>query len=364
MSRSTWIGIAALVLAVLTGVWLINQELGAISSALSRDARGWLAARRYLELRGCRVALRDEPLTEGSRRGVLVLAFPWQRQLARGELLALSSHLRFGGTVLLAYSRDIEQYQEREVLRALRLEPIAVRPRPSLMPWRWWRYQQEVWNLRPDPTWTEDSGLPGPELAVPAFRQAPEAPGRALVLYRGGDEKVPLIFTYRLQRGRVVVVPADLFSNARLLEAGNADLFESLFGWLGPEWSFDEYHHGLASVETVTASVSRFAWDQFMLHLVLIYLLGLVALARRFGPAWREPPVMVGSTASFLRSLGALHRELRHHRAAAELLLERAHALDPNLPAIAGPRKPIADGASLVGFARRISRAQRRRNRS
>ncbi|MCP4654810.1 MAG: hypothetical protein GY856_05255, partial [bacterium] len=113
MSRSTWIGIVVLVLGVLAGVWLISQELGAVSSALSRDARGWLAVRRYRRLPGCRVALRDEPLTGRHGRGVLVLAFPWQRQLARGELLALSGHLRAGGTVVLAYSREIEQYQER-----------------------------------------------------------------------------------------------------------------------------------------------------------------------------------------------------------------------------------------------------------
>ncbi len=365
MRRSTGIGIVVLVLAVLAGVWLISLELGAVSSALSRDARGWLAARRYLELRGGRVTLGDEPLMESHRSGVLVLAFPWQRQLARGELLGLSAHLRSGGTVVLAYSREIEQFQEREVLRALRLASVEVRPPPALVPWTWWRYQREVWNLRPDPAWEDDSGLPGPEIAVPAFRRAPEAPRRALVLYRGGgDEEVPLVFTYRLQRGRVVVVPADLFSNAGLLEAGNADLLESLFGWLGPEWSFDEYHHGLSSVDTATASVSRFAWDQFMLHLALIYLLGLVALARRFGPAWREPPVVVGSTASFLRSLGALHRQLRHHRVAAELLLDRARSLDPNLPAVDAPPRPVADGAGLVGFARRISRAQRRRKRS
>lgn len=363
MSRSTWVGIVILVLVVAVGLWMIAQEFGAVSSTLSCDARGWFAARRYLELRGGRVVLRDEPFEFGDDRGVLVLAFPWQRPLARGELEALAGHLRSGGTVVLAYSREIEQFQELQVLDSLRLDPVDVRPRPPLIPWRWWRYQHELWELEPDPAWEHDPALAAPALAVPALRRAPRAPRRALVLYRGGEKEVPLIFTYRLQRGRVVVVPADLFSNAGLPVAGNADLLESLFGWLGSEWSFDEYHHGLSSAESATASVSHFAWDLFMIHLALIYLLGLMALARRFGPAWREPPVTVGSTASFLRSLGALHRQLHHHRTAAELLVDRACSLDPHLGAVAEPGKPIADGPSLVAFARRISRAQRRRTR-
>ena len=92
-----------------------------------------------------------------------------------------------------------------------------------------------------------------------------------------------------------------------------------------------------------------------------LYALGLVVLARRFGPAWREAPVVAGSTAAFLRSLGVLHRQLGHHPAAARLLDERARILDPNLPFPAETWVPVDDDSSLVTFARKLARAQRRR---
>ena len=60
--------------------------------------------------------------------------------------------------------------------------------------------------------------------------------------------------------------------------------------------------------------------------------------------------------------LGALHHELGHHARASELLVERARALDPDLPA--GDDLQVRDAKSgtkqLLETARRVSRAQRR----
>lgn len=357
MRRSPWLWIALLAVAVVAVLWIASRELGAVSSTLSRDARGWLLARRYLEVRGAEVELRDAPLLPGAGDGVLALTFPWQRPLGGAELTALGDHLRRGGTVLVAYSREIEQYQEKRVLGFLRAKPVEVRAKPSLVPWEWWRYQRQGWELGPEPDWRPDA----PTLSLPAFRRAPGAPEGALVWYRGGEDEVPIVFTYRQQGGRVVMLPADLFANAGILRAGNADLLATLFAWLGPEWIFDEYHHGLSSAKAETVASSRFAWDLFMLHLGLLYVLALVVLVRRFGPAWREAPVVAGSTAAFLRSLGTLHRQLGHHPAAARLLDERARLLDPHLPFPSQTWVPVDDDPSLVTFARKLARAQRRR---
>ncbi len=360
-----WLGLAGLL--VLLAALLGGSGLGATSSALSRGAGGWLAARLYLEARGASVELVDEPLTGEVRKGVLVLAFPWQTGLAANELEALGDHLRSGGTVRLAYSGEILEFREAQVLDALSLEAFDARPPPPLGPTRWWSYHRQSWLLTPADGWpAAPPGGPGgrppapaPELVAPAVRRVPAAPKGVRVFYRGGDQDLPLVFDYPLHRGRVVALPSGLFANAWLRVAGNADFLETLLAWLGPEWSFDEYHHGLATAASA-APASRFAWDLLMLHLAVAYLLGLVALGRRFGPAWREAPASAGSTASFLRHLGALHHRLGHHPQAAELMVERARALDPAL-ALAGNRAPAGDGRGLVELGRTISRAQNRR---
>ena len=353
---TTWKWLAAAALLAVLAALLGGGGLGATSSALSRGGGGWLAARLYLEARGATVELRDEPLTGEVREGVLVLAFPWQTGLAAGELEALGDHLRAGGTVVVAYSGDFLELRETQIFDALNLEAFEARPPPPLMPTRWWAYHRQSWLLTPGEGWHPSSF---PTLATPAFRRAPAAPDGARVLYRGGDEDLPLVFDYPLHRGRVVALPSGLFANAWLRQAGNADFLETLLGWLGPEWSFDEYHHGLAR-GTSSAPASRFAWDLLMLHLAVIYLLGLAALGRRFGPAWREPPAAAGSTASFLRHLGALHHRLRHHRQAAALMVERARAFDPRL-AIAAEPPEVTDGRGLVELGRTISQSQHRR---
>jgi len=122
---------------------------------------------------------------------------------------------------------------------------------------------------------------------------------------------------------------------------------------LGDEWVFDEYHHGLVNAELAAERGSSFAWDLFMLHLAVFYVLGLFATARRFGPAWRERGVITGSTSAFLRNLGALHGQLGHHQAAARLLAQRTRELDPTLPETSVPE--ITSGGALVDFARRLT---------
>jgi hypothetical protein len=364
LSRRGWLWLLAVgFLAGLGYLAVGSAELGAASSALSADARGWLAARRYLEARGARVVLRDTPLADEApelapEAGVLVLAFPWQLRTGSspGTEMQLRKYAQSGGTVVFAYSGRRPGPSESAVMTALGLDGAELRPPPPLSPFRWWRYQRESWRLRPEePGW--------PELAVGAFRHTPTPPPGARVLHRdpGGN---PLVFAYRLNRGRVVALPAGVLANARITEAGNADFLETLHRWLGPEWTFDEYHHGLVDRGAVPEGGSPFAWDLFTGHLALIYLLALLALGRRFGPPWREAEVAVGSTASFLRDLGALHHRLRHHGEVAPLLVERVRRHDPRLELpeeIDEEAAEVDGGGKLVALARRLAGLQRRR---
>ncbi len=182
---------------------------------------------------------------------------------------------------------------------------------------------------------------------------------QALVLFRAEDG-TPAVFVEPRGRGRMVVLPADAFSNARLGASGNADVLERLRGWLGGRWVFDEFHHGLTAPATATDPGPRRALDVYLLHLVLAYALVVFALARRFGPPWHEPAVASGSAAGLLTGLGRLHDRLGHHRAAALILLERARELDPRLRLPAELRREAdrVDASGLVRLGRAVAAAQ------
>jgi hypothetical protein len=410
VSGRQWLAVAAsfLVVAALV-VALAGGRGGSRSSTISRGPGGWLAARRYLEARGAQVTLITEPLArylqgeqsrrdrsalndrqalqppwnltgdrseqsergrvlraraptpqpaeprpDGSRAGggaggaVLVLAFPWQGLPTADLDEAIDSHLGRGGDLLLAYSGD-EAGAERVLGlwrgRSARSAPLA--------PWRWRSFIRREWDLRP----AAEQRHPGERpVRIWAPRVLPQAGPGAQVLYTspGGQ---PVMAVFRYHGGRVLLLPADALANARLGEDGNADLLESLLINLGPRWAFDEYHHGLVTTDAGDIKLGRAA-DLLLAHLILLYLLAALALARRQGPAWREPAALAGSAATFLLGLGALHHRLGHHREAAQLLLRRARELDRGLvlPPELERRAETAGPRELVEIAREVAR--------
>jgi len=321
MKRRNLILLLAVLLLVVLAVVFLAGEAGVSSSTLSREAQGWWLARTWLQSRGAEVHLLEAPLEDAPVGGVLVLAMPLQRALTKDDWRSLDHHLRRGGTLLVAYSGRRADPAELGFVEAFDLARVELRQAVPYAPAEWWAYQREVWRLAPTEEWRG-----GPELAVRAFAMAPAAPVGARVLYRGGEKGAPVVFSWRRLGGRVVVLPAEILANGRLLEAGNGELLESLRSWLGPVWTFDEYHHGWVDPALVQER-SHFAWDLFIAHLALVYLLALVALGRRFGPPWQEAPVVAGSTSGFLKNLGALHHKFGHHGEAARLLVERWSAL-------------------------------------
>ncbi|HEY2294858.1 MAG TPA: DUF4350 domain-containing protein [Thermoanaerobaculia bacterium] len=326
-------------------------------SALSRGPNGWLAARRYLEARGARVRLLDRPLAELQGGGALVLTFPWQRGsvIDVAEMTEpLDQHLLRGGDLLVAYSGTRGNPGEMVALEGLGLFPREER-KVTLNPMRWRRFTHAEWDLRP-----VAGGAP---LHVWAPRYAPKLPKEAKPLYLGPQRQVLLAVLPR-GRGRIWILPADAFANARLGEPGNAALLETLRRRLGDRWTFDEYHHGLTAGQGVpeTASLGR-TLDLVLIHLAVLYLAALWTLSRRFGPAWSEPPAVTGSTGAFLLGLGALHHRLGHHREAARRLLERVRELDrdADLPADLDRRAETAGPRELVALAREVARRRQGR---
>jgi len=349
--KRKWLAAGAAVLLAGLAVLLGGPGGPARGSAVSEGTGGWLAARRYLEARGVEVALLDRPLDRFQGKGVLVVAFPWQLGMLIDGGEVLRNHLRRGGDLVLAYSGEMTQVAEAIALDTLAGEPKEVRE-PPVSPWAWRRFVQEEWELRPEEGWG-----PARPVRIWAPRSLPELPKDAQVLFRGpGGE--PVVFAFQSLGGRVVVLPTDALANSRLVGEGNADLLETLAARLGGPWTFDEYHHGLVAADAVDSAVPQSVIDLLMVQLLLLYGLAAWALARRFGPAWEEPPVITGSTAVFLRGLGALHHRLGHHRDAALLLLRRARELDRDLavPESMERRAMNADAGDLLSLARALAR--------
>jgi hypothetical protein len=352
-----WIslGVGAILLLILATI-AVTSVPGAAGSALSPAPRGLLAARRYLEERGTAALLLDRPYLENDREPeVLVVAFPWQRFAPGEDLGAVRTHLHLGATVIYAFSGEGRSFAENAFAEMLGLDWEEVRGDPPLHPVQWRAYSTTRWRL------TSEGSTVVPPLEIRAPRWVPQAPAQAVVLFRG-PTSTPMVFSQPVGRGHLLVVPADVLSNSGLSRAGNLALLESLRAPLPGPWTFDEFHHGLAAPQSALAAGSRFVLDLYLLQLVLLYGLAVLALGRRFGPAWTDPPVVTGSAGAFLRGLGGLHHRLGHHAEGARLLLARARELHPHLPS-----PPVAGGGErgLVPLAQALSRQQRahRRNR-
>lgn len=350
MSRESIRWAILLLVGLSIGMALLGEvRETASASALSVSSRGLVVARRYLEERGIDVSLLDRPLGEGDPRDVLVLAFPWQRWAGRAEVVGVQQQLLHGGTILFAYSGGRDSRGERDTMGWLGLSWRELRGEPPLGFFEWRAFANDEWNLAPA------ENREARPVRVSAFSYAPQAPPEADVLYRGPNDE-PLVFVFPQVNGRVVVLPSEAFSNARILEAGNADFLESLAGSLGRAWSFDEYHHGLSAPLTREQKHPRFAFDLFLLHLGILYILVVWRLARSFGPVWSERLIVSGSTRTFLLGLGSLHDRLGHHGEAGELMVRRARELQPRIElAEAGLAK---SGAELVELGSRVARGQ------
>ena len=359
--RGRFLALVAALLAAVGAIGLLTAAGGeARGSSLARGADGWLAARRYLAARGARVRLLDRPLEEMAPGGVLVETFPWQS--GSPEVVdPIERHLRRGGDLVLAYSGELQPGGEAVAFEALGFSLRQVR-KPTLVPWRWRDFAHREWDLRA----ARGTSATMAPVRVWAPRWAPRLPKAGTALYRSplGQPMIALLPRYR---GRIILLPADAFANARLADPanpGNADLLETLRRTLGDRWTFDEYHHGLISGAPEESAALGRTLDLILVHLAVLYLVGLWTLSRRFGPAWSEPPRRTGSAGAFLLGLGALHHRLGHHAAAAGRLLARVRELDRltgegDLPAELDRRAAAAGPRELVALAREVARRRR-----
>lgn len=367
-SRWRWGLVAVLAVGL---VWLTagSSALDPGPSVYSKRAGGWMLARHYLEARGIPVEVVTRPLEElvtTEPAGVLVLAFPWRRPASEQELMAIDRLLRRGGTVVVATSGGAGGPIEERVLDRLGLSLVRHFERPPVWLPDWWRLRRDGRRLvspageRPDLHLSHGLawGASAPPGARVHYRALPEGAGET----NGG---VAMVFETTHQGGRVVVLPAELLANGWLASAeqgpAHGALLESLRQGLATAqtpWRFDEYHLGSNERKATLEDSHRRSWDLFAIHLLVLYALGLIALARGFGPVFAHERVRSGSAGTFLRGLGALHHRLGHHAAAARRLVERARRNVPDdLWDESFDRRAatVRDGAGLLALAQDIA---------
>jgi hypothetical protein len=267
---------------------------------------------------------------------------------------AIRDHVRLGGTLVLGYTGGLFDPAEERLLDVFGVHLEEAAPL-SLNPWRWYEQVRSEWTLTP-----EDRSIGPGTVRIRHLARVLRLPSSAEAVRRDDEGRV---ITARLPvgRGRVFLLPAELLSNARLHQPGHVAFAEALIEETGGTWVFDEYHHGLSAPADPTLQPSLRAFDLWMVHAALVYVLALLALVRRFGPAWHEPPVTTGSPAGFFLGLGALAARLRLHREAATLLVARARELDPKVEIGSGSPADSHDEAQFLGLARAVARAQKRR---
>jgi hypothetical protein len=362
MTRRNVVLVLALLAVVTVMSVMVTTQPGAEGSVLSSAPRGLLLARRYLEERGTPVQLLDAPFTETAPRPVLVVAFPWQRHSPVDDLSSIHTQVRAGTTLVYGFSGASLALAEDEFLEAIGLPSTRPRGRAPLSPAHWRSFAAASWTLVP----VVAGARP---LVVRAPWRVPVAPEGAHIWYRAEAtpsqaDGVPMVFSYEVGRGRVIVLPAEVLSNAGLPQGSSLDLLETLRQTAPGPWTFDEFHHGLSAPASPVQAESRRVLDLYLLQLALLYGLAVLALVRRFGPAWSDPPQVLGSAGTFLTGLGALHDRLGHHPAAARLLVARARELHPHL--VGSPPATPKDGSarSLVALARAIAGHQRQLRRT
>lgn len=288
-------------------------------SSLAAGAGGWRAARHYLEERGAQVEVLREPLDRAARPGVLVTVGPWLPP-ARDALPGIRRHLRLGGTVIFGYSGSWRSAVEWNAIGELGLEPVSLGEGLPLSPLRWWDAVSADLRLTPR------GAAAGNALLVGRPRIVPRPPADAEILFADRTRRVAVFEMRPAIGGRLVFLPGDALSNGRLRT--NVGLLDTLIERYGLRWSVDEYHHGLRPVVAPEHVELGVRLQVFVAQLLLVYLVGLWALARRFGPAWPSRRERVTTPSRFLVGLGALHHRLRHHRAAAQRLLAVRRELD------------------------------------
>ncbi|GEM_PF-6185230 len=330
---------ALLGLVVLAGA-LLTGDPARGPSIESSDAAGLLGAHAYLGELG--VTSRGADLRDARLDETLMVAFPSLTPWSDDD----ASHLRdriFAGQRVVLLVRD-GQTADANVLRYLDMSQDALDERFPPRSWQaWWDRELTLGAREGNGTLT----VRRPQIVV-------TPPSRAESLWTTPDGLV-VGFRYGLGEGEVVVYGAgNPFANAWL--GRNLEELERVVGH--GDVVFEEAHHRAEELATAASPLAvplaRFGW-----HVLLLYAVGVWAIAWRFGPPRRKRTLLAGSVEDDLRGMGALARDGRRASEAARRLLGLAlRELDGQDARRLPTRVGDIDERELVALGRHVARLQ------
>lgn len=357
-------------LALLAAVVLLTAPAGGVRSVTDRTPRGYRAAYAWLEATGTDVGAWEEPFERladvgepgaaGAAEGItLVTAWPVSRGFedptSRGDegsrgsdAAALAVWVRNGGRAVLLLDLSADGGHPASLVEGV-LKGLLVRDEPT-PPWSWadWRRWAEARRTATGPAGTLALADPRWKLTCPASAEvlAADPDGWARVC------RVPW------GEGELVLVSdATVWQNDSLARGDNLALLHALLG--GRTVRFDEWHHGAG---IVTRAVPSHVPALFAVHFGALWLVGILALARRFGDPLPPADLAGPSMARTLHALATLHRGSGHAASAAARLytLARARSDRKGLDPAVLPEPPDASAdARFAEWAARIGAAQR-----
>lgn len=370
MSRRAFIGVLALAAFLLVAIALLTpgaEDSG--PSVRSTMQFGLSSGFAYLDRRHQPVLAFEKPFSElPDPPQLLVIAEPLTAFFSLEDAAALTRWLQKGGRLLLLSSSRrssmVPELGPGRLCLQLAVRPEAEQAEP---PWGFEAYK--AWRLATlDGRTTGEGGLSDLTFRTRIQGLFYQSPPQAKILVKGTNQ-APLVFSFRIGRGKVVVVNnSSAFGNALLWEAGNLALWEDLIATqaAGLPILFDEFHHGHQALTAEGRTAALSAFELLAAHLLLLYLAAAYCLSRPFGPRFAARQLPTSSVGTSLAALAGLHSRGRHSIAAGQQLLSAARKIlrgdEGSGPAL--PKQFQGGEKELLSLARSIGRRQRERRPS
>jgi hypothetical protein len=298
-------GLLMLVFAVIVGIdayQKIKRQPGPPSTYNAASA-GYKALYLWLRAIGVPAKRWESPLTELPRGAEVLLMLSPRLGPGPGELKALETWVRSGGTLVLvswpwnAFAKQFGFEMKMSVQGQQKEEQIL-----SFQPGPYIRGRRTIMS----------SLHPGIDSTKP----------EAIVHVR--DAFGNLIMAVEEGKGRVIMVAdPSLFSNLDLREGDHARLaLDLLLTHLGQGLLLiDEYHQGYGRVTSVAAYVFQSEALVPLLQVLVLVLLLWAAAGRRFGPARPMPRETERSSMEYVRAMAHLFQRVKARRLALESVL-------------------------------------------
>ncbi len=324
-SRVAFAGVALLILmalGALLGALLGSASRARFPSSFAGEPEGLMAFRRLLQELEVPTATLKRPWHKlDPATGVLVVATPLQRPVARRERQALADWIADGGALLVV--DDATAVEATLLLDELLLEAGLDRAAPlpeldlqTFLPGRPGTTAADGTAARPSGTELDPITLHAGGGFRGRFRGLPLA-----VRGEGGTVAAEA----SLGAGRIVRVLGPLLANDRLTEGDNLELGLRLVHDLRGDGTvvFDEFHHGYGGVLAGYREIERSAIAWALVQAVVVTALYGFARGVRFGPPRLLPPRHRRSSLEFVHSMASLYRRGGHRRQMLGRMLER-----------------------------------------